>query len=134
VIDPGPLRPVVLPPSVEAETPFRRNRTVVTVGMYYDVIPEKAPIFVAKFRDVIAVMDQIAGHKASYLYQRVDDPHSYAILSEWDDQQAFFDFIRSDAFKQVTAWGREQVLRNHPRHKIYPRVEDIGRPAPPAAS
>jgi len=103
---------------------------VVTVGMYYDVIPEKAPAFVAKFRAVIGLLDTMPGHKSSFLYQRVDDPHSYAILSEWDDQQAFLDFIRSDAFKAVTTWGREEVLRNAPRHKIYPRSEDLGRPTP----
>jgi hypothetical protein len=32
----------------------------------------------------------------------------------------------------VTTWGREQVLRNAPRHKIYPRSEDMGRPSAPA--
>jgi heme-degrading monooxygenase HmoA len=107
---------------------------VVTVGMYYDVIPEKAPVFTAKFREVLAAMQGIAGHTASYLYQRVDEPDSFAVISEWADEQAFYHFIRSDAFKQVTSWGREQVLRNAPRHKIYPRSEEIGRPAPPAGS
>ncbi|HEX8204302.1 MAG TPA: antibiotic biosynthesis monooxygenase [Isosphaeraceae bacterium] len=104
---------------------------MVTVGMYYDVIPEKAPLFTAKFREVIAALGGIAGHKASYLYQRVDDPYSYAILSEWDDEQSFYRFIRSETFKQVTTWGREQVLRGAPRHKIYPRSEEIGRPSAP---
>ena len=101
---------------------------MVTVGMYYDVIPGQAPAFVAKFQDVIAVLGTTAGHKTSFLYQRVDDPDSYAILSEWDDQDAFMRFIRSDAFRAVTSWGRESVLRNAPRHKIYPRSEDLGRP------
>jgi len=102
---------------------------VVTVGMYYDVIPEKAPLFTAKFQEVISHLANVPGHTQSFLYQRVDDPFSYAIISEWDDQQAFMDFIRSDTFRQVTAWGREQVLRNPPRHKIYPRADDIGPPA-----
>ena len=43
-------------------------------------------------------------------------------------RKAFFDFIRSEVFRQVTTWGREEVLRNPPRHKIYPSAEDIGRP------
>jgi heme-degrading monooxygenase HmoA len=98
--------------------------------MYYDVIPEKAPLFTAKFREVIKVLATIPGHRESHLYQRVDDPFSYAILSEWDDQQTFLAFIHSDTFRQVTSWGREQVLRSAPRHKIYPKAEDIGRPAP----
>jgi heme-degrading monooxygenase HmoA len=101
---------------------------VVTVGMYYDVIPDKAPLFVAKFQEVLNVLKGLPGHKESYLYQRVDDPFSYAILSEWDDQASFNAFIQSDAFRQVTTWGREQILRNRPRHKIYPRSEDLGPP------
>jgi heme-degrading monooxygenase HmoA len=104
---------------------------VVTVGMYYDVIPDKAPMFVAKFQEVIALLAKVAGHKSSFLYQKVDDPYSYAILSEWDDPAGFYEFLRSDTFRQVTTWGREQILRNPPRHKIYPRGEDMGRPSPP---
>jgi len=102
---------------------------MVTVGMYYDVIPEKASLFTTKFQEVIALMKSIPGHESSFLYQRVDDPYSFAVLSEWSDQQAFLDFIRSDTFRQVTAWGREQVLRNVPRHKVYPRSESLGRPS-----
>ncbi len=102
---------------------------MVTVGMYYDVIPDKAELFTTKFREVIALLDTMAGHKATYLYQRVDDPFSFAVLSEWDDRQAFVDFVSSETFRQVTSWGREQVLRNPPKHKIYPRSEDMGRPS-----
>jgi heme-degrading monooxygenase HmoA len=101
---------------------------LTTVGMYYDVFPDKAPVFVAKFRDVIGVLETIAGHRATHLYQRVDDPNSFAVLSEWDDPDAFLSFVRSDTFRQVTAWGREGILRNPPRHKIYPRADDVGRP------
>lgn len=105
---------------------------MVTVGMYYDVFPDKAAQFTSRYKDVIAALEKIAGHKVTYLYQRVDDPNSFAILSEWDDQDAFLAFIRSDTFRQVTTWGREGILRNPPKHKIYPRAEDIGRPAPSA--
>jgi heme-degrading monooxygenase HmoA len=105
---------------------------VVTVGLYYDVIPEKADLFERKFREVLTLMEGMPGHKATHLYRRVDDPHSYAILSEWDDPSAFQAFIRSETFRQVTTWGREQVLRNAPRHKIYPKSEDVGRPGPGA--
>ncbi|CAN5907626.1 antibiotic biosynthesis monooxygenase [soil metagenome] len=100
----------------------------MTVGLYYDVIPEQAGRFEQKFREVLDLMNGLPGHQSSFLYHRVDDPHSYAILSEWDDQESFLAFIKSDIFKQVTTWGREQVLRGMPRHKIYPRAEDIGRP------
>lgn len=100
--------------------------------MYYDVIAGKSPEFVAKFRDVISALQGVEGHQNSYLYQRVDDPDSFAIISEWNDQDAFLTFIRSDAFRQVTSWGREQILRNAPRHKIYPRADDLGRPSQPS--
>jgi heme-degrading monooxygenase HmoA len=104
---------------------------MVTVGMYYEVLPGMGEAFVARFREVVRALNEATGHKASHLYLDVDDPDSYAILSEWDDQDAFLAFIRSDAFRQVTTWGREQILRQAPRHKIYPRSEDIGRPAGP---
>jgi heme-degrading monooxygenase HmoA len=100
---------------------------MVTVGMYYDVIAGKDALFRAKFQDVVGRLESTPGHKRSFLYQRVDDPGSYAILSEWDDRQAFLDFIRSDVFRQVTSWGREQVLRGAPRHTIYPSAEELGR-------
>jgi heme-degrading monooxygenase HmoA len=100
---------------------------MVTVGMYYDVLAGKGDLFRAKFAEVLAVLETMPGHRRSFLYQRVDDPDSYAILSEWGDRQAFLDFIRSDAFRDVTRWGREQVLRGAPRHTIYPTAEEMGR-------
>jgi heme-degrading monooxygenase HmoA len=100
---------------------------MVTVGMYYDVIPEQGGLFRAKFKDVLDVLDATPGHTRSFLYQRVDDPDSYAILSEWEDRDSFLAFIRSDIFRQVTTWGREQILRGAPRHTIYPRSEELGR-------
>jgi heme-degrading monooxygenase HmoA len=100
---------------------------MVTVGMYYEVIPEKSALFCAKFREVLTLLETMAGHKKSDLYQRVEDPSSYAILSEWDSREAFLDFIRSDTFRQVTRWGREEVLRRAPRHTIYPGAEELSR-------
>ena len=101
---------------------------MVTVGMYYDVIPDKSEMFTNKFKEVIALLDTIDGHKVTYLYRREDDPNSFAILSEWTEREAFMKFIGSETFRSVTSWGREQVLRGAPRHKIYPRSEDLGRP------
>jgi heme-degrading monooxygenase HmoA len=102
---------------------------MLTIGLYYDVIPEKAKLFEDKFFQVLELMKGVKGHRQSYLYRRVDDPYSYAIIGEFDTQEDFLAFLGSDAFKDVTKWGREQVLRGAPRHKIYPRSEDIGRPA-----
>jgi heme-degrading monooxygenase HmoA len=108
---------------------------VTTVGMYYDVVPGQGEAFRAKFAAVAAALAGAAGHRSSHLYQRVDAPDSYAVLSEWDDPQAFGAFIRSAAFREVTAWGRDGILRAAPRHKVYPRAEEVGgppgRPTPP---
>jgi heme-degrading monooxygenase HmoA len=41
------------------------------------------------------------------------------ITSEWSDEKAFQDFIRSDAFRAVTDWGKEQILAGRPQHKVY---------------
>jgi heme-degrading monooxygenase HmoA len=41
------------------------------------------------------------------------------IVSEWSEEQAFNEFIRSDAFRAVTNWGKEQILSDRPRHKVY---------------
>ena len=107
---------------------------MVTVGMYYDVLPGQGGAFRAKFAAVSAALAGAAGHRSSHLYQRVDEPDSYAVLSEWDDPQAFGSFIRSAEFRAVTAWGRDGILRAAPRHKVYPRSEDVvgppGRPTP----
>jgi heme-degrading monooxygenase HmoA len=102
---------------------------MVTVGMYYEVFPEKADLFREKFQQVLAHLDTTPGHTRSYLYQRVDDPNSYAILSEWQDRPSFLAFIRSEAFREVTTWGREQILRTVPRHTVYPNSEELGRPS-----
>jgi heme-degrading monooxygenase HmoA len=99
---------------------------MVTVGMYYDVMPGKDALFRAKFQEVLAGLEATPGHKRSFLYQRVDDLGSYAILSEWESRQAFLDFIRSDVFRRVTSWGREEVLRRAPEHTIYPSAEPLG--------
>ena len=101
---------------------------MVTVGLYYDILPGMGPAFESKFVAVVEALRGGAGHKSSFLYRRVDDPDSYAILSEWDDAEAFHAFLRSPGFREVTAWGRAEVLRSAPRHKIYPRSEEIGRP------
>jgi len=98
---------------------------MVTVGMYYDVLPGKNEEFERKFAQVLEALQGTPGHRQSYLYRRVDDPNSYAIISEWDSEDAFRAFIQSDAFRQTTAWGRESILRGRPRHQVYGREKDL---------
>ena len=92
---------------------------MITVGMNYHVIAGKQEDFERKFSDVIAALRAAKGHTSSNLWKDVGDDASYLITSEWSDEQAFTDFIHSQAFKDVTTWGKEQILSGRPQHKIY---------------
>lgn len=98
---------------------------MITVGMYYEVIPGKESLFEEKFEAVMGVLEGQAGHVQSFLYNQVKRSNSYAILSEWETQDAFTAFIRSDIFKQVTDWGKAEILEERPRHKVYGRERDF---------
>ena len=92
---------------------------MVTVGMNYHVIDGKQQEFEAKFAAVLQALRTAEGHTDSTLWRDVADDASYLITSEWSDEQAFTSFIRSDAFRQVTDWGKEQILSARPQHKVY---------------
>jgi heme-degrading monooxygenase HmoA len=92
---------------------------MITVGMNYHVLAGKQQDFEEKFRDVLAALRSAEGHTSSSLWKDTADDASYMITSEWSDEQAFSDFIRSQAFKDVTNWGKEQILSSRPQHKIY---------------
>lgn len=98
---------------------------MITVGMYYDVRPGKEQEFETAFEKVIEVLGGQSGHKESFLYRQVKRPRSYAILSEWDSQDAFTAFIRSETFKQVASWGKAEILEARPRHKVYGKESDL---------
>lgn len=92
---------------------------MVTVGMNYHVIEGKQQEFEEKFAAVLEALRSAEGHTDSTLWRNVSDDASYLITSEWSEEQAFTDFIRSDAFRQVTDWGKEQILSTRPQHKVY---------------
>jgi heme-degrading monooxygenase HmoA len=92
---------------------------MITVGMNYQVIAGKQVDFEEKFASVIHALRAAAGHSKSTLWKDVIDDASYLITSEWSDEQAFLEFIHSQAFKDVTSWGKEQILSGRPQHKIY---------------
>jgi heme-degrading monooxygenase HmoA len=98
---------------------FRESIDMITVGMNYHVIPGKQQDFEEKFAAVISALRAAAGHSSSTLWKDVSDDASYLITSEWSEEQAFLEFIRSQAFKEVTSWGKEQILSGRPQHKIY---------------
>lgn len=92
---------------------------MITVGMNYQVIEGKQADFEEKFAGVIDALNAADGHTNSNLWKDVSDGASYLITSEWSDEAAFTDFIRSEAFRAVTNWGKEQILAGRPQHKIY---------------
>lgn len=98
---------------------------MITVGMYYDVKPGKETEFESKFEAVANALSESPGHVQSLLYQQVKKGNSYAILSEWNSQDDFKSFIHSEAFKQVTDWGKAEILEDRPRHKVYGREDDL---------
>ena len=92
---------------------------MITVGMNYHVIAGKQADFENKFKAVIQALAAAPGHTQSTLWKDVADDASYLITSEWSEEQAFLDFIHSQAFKDVTNWGKEQILSGRPQHKVY---------------
>jgi heme-degrading monooxygenase HmoA len=92
---------------------------MITVGMNYHVIAGKQQDFEQKFAGVIDALKAAPGHTSSTLWKDVSDDASYLITSEWSDETAFQEFIRSDAFRAVTNWGKEQILSGRPQHKVY---------------
>lgn len=92
---------------------------MVTVGMNYVVLPGKEADFEAKFAGVIGALKAADGHTESKLWRDVAEPNSYLITSDWNDEQAFRDFVTSEAFRAVTNWGKEEILAGRPQHKVY---------------
>jgi len=92
---------------------------MITVGMNYQIIPGKEQVFESMFKSVVTAMQSMPHHQKSTLFTEVDTPNKYLILSEWNDRQAFDDFISSDQFRNVANWGKEQVLAGRPSHEYY---------------
>ena len=91
---------------------------MTTIGMHYDVVPGKEEEFERGFVGVIEHLKSVAGHIESRMYEDVQSTGSYVILSEWDSKATFQAFLQSAAFKQVTSWGKAEILRARPRHKF----------------
>jgi heme-degrading monooxygenase HmoA len=92
---------------------------MITVGTNYHVLAGKQKDLEEKFQAVIGALKAAAGHTTSTLWRDVSDDASCLITSEWSEEQAFLDFIHSQAFRDATNWGKEQILSGRPQHKIY---------------
>ena len=95
------------------------NAPLTTVGMHYEVIPGKEEEFVRGFLQTIDYLKTVPGHIESHMYEDVQQKGSYVILSQWESRQSFDQFIHSPQFRQVTSWGKAEILRGRPRHKVY---------------
>ncbi|HQV93904.1 MAG TPA: antibiotic biosynthesis monooxygenase [Anaerolineales bacterium] len=98
---------------------------MVTVGLYYDVILGKEKIFEEAVDKILELLSKTPEHVNSYLYHRVREPNSYAIISEWSSKDAFSSFVQSDVFRQVTNWGKAELLVRRPSHKVYGHERDM---------
>ena len=92
---------------------------MTTIGMHYDVIPGKEEEFERGFVGVIEHLKTVPGHVESHMYEDVQSVGSYVIFSQWQTKESFDAFLQSDAFKKVVAWGKAEMLRSRPRHKVY---------------
>ena len=87
--------------------------------MHYDVIPGKEEEFERGFLGVLEVLRTLPGHIESRMYEDVASTGSYVILSTWERKEDFDAFLKSPAFANAVAWGKAEILRSRPRHKIY---------------
>ena len=92
---------------------------MTTIGMNYEVIAGKEEEFEKGFLSVIEHLKTVPGHADSHLYEDVSSTGSYLILSRWKTRADFDGFLRSDAFKKVTSWGKAEILRSRPKHQVY---------------
>ena len=92
---------------------------MTTIGMHYDVVSGKEEEFETGFINVLEHLKAVSGHVESHLYEDVQSVGSYVIFSQWESKESFEAFIHSPTFKQVTAWGKAEILRGRPKHKVY---------------
>lgn len=92
---------------------------MTSIGMHYDVVAGKEQEFEEGFAAVLEHLGRVPGHVASRLYEDVQSVGSYLIFSEWNSLESFQAFLQSPEFRKVTAWGKAEILRARPRHKVY---------------
>jgi heme-degrading monooxygenase HmoA len=92
---------------------------MTTIGMHYEVIPGKEEEFEKGFISVLDHLKKVAGHVESHLYEDVQSVGSYVIFSQWQTKESFEAFIHSADFKNVVSWGKAEILRSRPQHKVY---------------
>jgi len=92
---------------------------MTTIGMHYEARPGKEEEFEKGFLGVLELLKTLKGHVESHMYEDVASVGSYVILSEWERKEDFEAFIHSPEFAKAVAWGKAEILRSRPRHKVY---------------
>jgi heme-degrading monooxygenase HmoA len=106
--------------------------SMTTIGMQYEVRPGKEEEFEQGFLRVLDLLRRLPGHIESNLFEDVASVGSYVILSRWASKEDYAAFLRSEAFKSAVAWGKAEILRSRPKHRVYKDDEETapaGRPA-----
>jgi len=89
-----------------------------TIGLNYDVRPERRDDFLSYARKVLAAMDGFEGHDETRLYIDDADANSLMIYSRWASMDNFRTFMGSDGFKQAMG-DTKDMLTKRPSHTVY---------------
>ncbi len=98
---------------------------MINVGLYYKVKPGHEDEFESTFNEVVSYLSKGKGFKLAKLYKEVSNPNEYMIYSEWDSIESFIDFVKSDAFHNVTSSAKD-IIDGQPRHKVFYEAQDKG--------
>lgn len=99
---------------------------MITFGLNYDVKEEFVDEFLKISHETLGMMDSLDGHVNTVLYSNVDKPRSFLIYSEWETDEQFRGFVKSEAFKSVQSMSKD-MLEARPKHQIY-ETKKMGRP------
>jgi len=91
---------------------------MITFGLNYDVKDDYKSEFLNICNKVLELMPSMKGHINTRLYNDVNNPNSYLIYSEWETQEDFTNFVKSQEFKDVQNMSSHMLL-NRPKHKVY---------------
>ena len=89
-----------------------------TIGLNYDVRPERRDDFMNYARAILGAMKGVDGHGETRLYVDDANENSLMIYSEWESFGHFKEFMGSDAFKKVTV-DTKDMLSGRPKHTVY---------------
>ena len=92
---------------------------MTTIGMHYEVKPGKEEEFEQGFLGVLNLLKTLPGHIESHMYEDIESRGSYVILSQWESKEAYGQFLSSPEFAKAVAWGKAEILRSRPKHKVF---------------